>query len=295
MVNSLLQRIRLSWLSNTHSSLPSCLSSSLEAAGWGGLKIVGESRQIILCSSYINSQRSRARRVGTENIWVRVVTLNRFPRSRPVGGAAGRRLRPAGREQQGSGGRAAKGERRPLTRHGLQRERGSCAPRGLSMAGSGPRRRRRRWPARAGRACPGGGLGPKKDERSPRAEGAAGEAAGGRGLGGHSGGAETGGERGGCELPKWGQRLVSGERGRPRVRASGPGRDLGLAQPRKPAKAWPGTQSQRGCALWRLALAPLPRRVCGVSCPNPGPRGPAPAAPTRTLAPRAQPTPPPPP
>ena len=62
---------------------------------------------------------------------------------RPVGGAAGRRFRPAGREQQGSGGRAKKGERRPLARHGLQRERGSCTPRGLSMAGSGPRRRRR--------------------------------------------------------------------------------------------------------------------------------------------------------
>lgn len=52
-----------------------------------------------------------------------------------MGGAAGRRLRPAGREQQGSGGRAAKGERRPLARHGLQRERGTCAPRGLLHGG----------------------------------------------------------------------------------------------------------------------------------------------------------------
>lgn len=144
-------------------------------------------------------------RVGTENIWVSVVTLNRVPGSRPAGGAAALEAWACGRgaagEQQGSC------EREQELRAGA----GGCAswaaePRGLSP-----------WP-RAGRGGgggadrPGAGLAGERaqaeawsrgeDERSPRAEGAAGEAAGGRSLGGHSGGAETGGERGGCELPK---------------------------------------------------------------------------------------------
>lgn len=103
------------WLSNKSSSLYLCLFSSLRAAWWGVLKIVGESPQIIPCSRYIKRRPARepGPRVGTENIWVTVVTLNKFPRSRPAGGAAGRRLGPAGREQQGNGGRPAGGSRGP--------------------------------------------------------------------------------------------------------------------------------------------------------------------------------------
>lgn len=136
-------------------------------------------------------------RVGTENIWVSVVTLNRVPRSRPARGAAGEearasRRRPAGGSRSpgpgaGSGASRAGGPHSP-----------SPWPRVGRLGGGADR------PAagQGGRAGPGGTWVRGEDERSPRAEGAAGEAAGGRGLGGHSGGAETGGERGGCELPK---------------------------------------------------------------------------------------------